>query len=443
MDLVLRNYQSDSIKAVRDSFRKGNSRVLCVLPCGAGKTVLFAYMSKRHIEMSPENNVLFLVHRKELVDQTVDTFRRFGLESDRITIAMAQTVTRRLDSVRKPTLIVLDEAHHASARTWTRILERFPDVATIGLTATPCRLDGMGLGDIFSSMCVGISPRELIRLGYLCDYDYYAPHVNLVDTEWKPKGSDFDMESAAKTLQNSHIFGDIHKYLDLGRQTIIYCPTVKMSRETAEAIGPSAVHFDGDTPKRERDEIVRRFRSGEIRVLCNCDLIGEGFDVPDCDCVMLLRPTKSTSLYIQQSMRCLRPKPGKRATIYDFVGNCYRHGMPTDDREWSLEGRTKCKVPSGEPEIAARQCGKCFRVYAGHDRVCPYCGFDNGKTRAEIKRDEEAELERITELKRRNDRIEQGQARTFDQLYAIARSRGYRNPRGWAYMVLNARRGKT
>lgn len=440
MQLSLRDYQVDAINGVRDSFRKGNRRIVCVLPCGAGKTVIFAYMSKRHIELSPENNVLFLVHRRELIDQTVDTFRRFGLESDRIKIAMAQTITRHLEKTRKPTLIVCDEFHHASATTWTHILEYFSDVPVIGLTATPCRLDGRGLGDICSDMFIGISSRELIRRGFLSDYDYYAPHVNLVDSEWKPRGSDFDMEEAAKTLQNSHIFGDIHKYLNLLKQTIIYCPTVSMSKEVAESIGPEAVHFDGDTPKREREEIVAKFRSGEIRVLCNCDLIGEGFDVPDCDCVMLLRPTKSTSLYIQQSMRCLRPKPGKRAIIYDFVGNCYRHGMPTDEREWTLQGRVKCRVPSGEPEIAARQCGECFRVYPGHDRICPYCGHDNGKTRAEIKRDKEAELERLTELEKRNDRMAQGRAKTFPQLVELAKQRGYKRPQAWAYRILQARK---
>jgi len=250
------------------------------------------------------------------------------------------------------------------------------------------------------------------------------------------------MEEAARTLQKAKVFGDVMRYLDPKRQTIIYCPTVAMSERVAESIGPIARHFDGNTPKAERDEIVRKFRSGEIRVLCNCDLIGEGFDVPDCDCVMLLRPTKSVALFIQQSMRCLRPKQGKRAIIYDFVGNCYRHGLPTDDREWSLNGKTVCKNPSGEPEIAARQCGYCYRVYPGHDRICPYCGHDNGKTRAEIKADEKAELERITELQRRQDRISQGRARTLDQLVEFAKKKGYKRPYAWAHMVLKARGGK-
>ena len=441
MELALRDYQKSEIEAVRRSFSKGNKRVIAVLPCGAGKTVLFAYMSKRHIEKSPQNRVLFLVHRRELIDQTVETFKRFGLESSQIKIAMAQTVTRHIEDLEKPTMIVLDEVHHATAKTWTRILDAFPDVPTVGLTATPCRLDGRGLGDLFSDMCVGVSSKELIEEGYLCDYDYYAPKVNLVDAKFKPRGSDYDMEDTATRLEAAHIFGDVMKYLDFDRQTIIYFPTVAMSKRIAERIGDKARHFDGDTPKDVRADIVRRFRSGEIRVLCNCDLIGEGFDVPDCDCVMLLRPTKSVALYIQQSMRCLRPKEGKRAVIYDFVGNCFRHGMPTDEREWSLQGKTKCRNESGEPEITARQCGNCFRVYAGKSRICPYCGHDNGKTRAEIKKDEEAELAKIETLQRRKDAYEQSQARTYNELLALAYKRGYKNPKGWAWRIIQARRG--
>ena len=440
--LELRKYQQDEIEAVRISFQRGNKHVLAVLPCGAGKTVLFAYMSKKHIEKNPQNKVLFLVHRKELIDQTVDTFKRFGLDSPQITIAMAQTVTRHIDEIEKPTMMVWDEAHHATARTWTRILEAFPNIPLVGLTATPCRLDGTGLGSVFSAMQVGVSAKWLIEHGYLCKYDYYAPKVNLVDSSWKPKGSDFDMESAADTLRKSAIFGDLMKYLDFGRQTIVYCPTVAMSKEVASKIGDKAVHFDGDTPKNERDDIVRRFRKGEIRVLCNCDLIGEGFDVPDCDCVMMLRPTQSVALFIQQAMRCLRPKEGKKAVIYDFVGNCYRHGLPTDDRQWSLNGKTKAKNPSGEPDVITRQCGACFRVYAGNDRICPYCGHDNGKTRKQIQQEEKEELEKVTELQKRNDRIEQGMARTYDQLVALAIKRGYENPRGWAYRIMKVRAGR-
>lgn len=437
-ELTLRPYQIDSLRDVRAAFRDGAHRVICVLPCGAGKTVLFAYMSSRHIAQNPDNRVLFLVHRRELIRQTEEAFSRFGLSDPRISIMMAQTAVRRLDSIQRPTFIVFDEAHHASANTWRRIISAFPNVPCVGLTATPARLDGQGLGDQFDRLCVGISAQELVERGYLSQYDYYAPKTGVVGSEFRRRGSDFDQDSVASEFERAKIVGDVRKYYDPSRKTIAYCPTVAFSKKLAAELG--GVHFDRDTPTAERDEIVRKFRSGEIRLLCNVDLIGEGFDVPDCDAVMLLRPTQSTSLFIQQSCRALRPAPGKRAVIHDFVGNCFRHGLPTDDREWSLAGKIRAANPSGEPEVTCRTCSSCFRVYPGTSRVCPYCGADNGKTRREIERDQAAELERVEAMQRVEARREQGMCRTFGELYALAVKRGYSNPRAWALFVLRNRR---
>lgn len=441
MGIALRDYQSEELCQVRKSFALGARKTLAVLPCGAGKTVMFAYMSARHIEKSADNRVLFLVHRRELVEQAQDTFERCEIHSDRITIGMAQTITRHIESVRNPTLIVIDEAHHATANTWGRILSAFPNAYVVGLTATPCRLDGAGLGSVFEDMEVGVSAKWLIAHKWLCDYDYYAPHINLEGASWKPKGADYDMEDTQNVLEKAQIYGDVMKYLDMKRKTIIYCPTVAMSRAIAGRIGVSASHFDGDTPKKERDEIIARFRKGDTRVLCNCDLIGEGFDVPDCDCIMLLRPTKSVALYIQQSMRCLRPNGDKRAAIYDFVGNCYRHGLPSDDRKWSLTKKAKCRNESGEKDLLVRECSNCFRVYEGTSPICPYCHFDNGKTKKQIEEDEKAKLEKITELKRMSDREEQSRCWSFQSLVELGRKRGYKNPAYWASMIMKSRKG--
>ena len=333
---------------------------------------------------------------------------------------------------------LVHNCHHYTSKTFSRILDRFP-APCVGLTATPARLDGSGLGQIFDSMWTGPDPDWFVERGWLSEYDYFAPKVNLYDAKWMPKGADFDQQDASDKLDKIGIYGDIRKYLDPKRKTIVYAPTVAMSRKVAEEIGPLARHFDGDTPKAERDATMDAFRRGDIRVLCNCELIGEGVDVPDCDCVMLLRPTKSTALYIQQSMRCLRPNPGKRAVIYDFVGNVFRHGLPTQHHEWSLNGRVKAhKETEAEDDFAIRICSACMRAYRGKDRICPYCGHDNGKTRAEIEEEKEAELEQIRELKR----DERKKAWTFEQLVELGRSRGYRNPVGWAYCVMRGRERK-
>ena len=429
--MKLRDYQTESINNTRDLFRKGNKRVLTVLPCGAGKTVEFAYMCSRH-----QGYVWFLVHRKELVDQAKQTFIDNNISLDNVLIAMVQTVTRHIEDYKKPTMIIFDEAHHSTSKTWTRIIDAFPNVPIIGLTATPCRLDGKPLGDIYQAMTIGISARELIELGYLCKYDYYAPRINLEEANWEIKGSDYDMESVERSFDKTSIYGDVLKYIDNDKKTIIYSPTIAFSKKLVAGI-PGAVHFDGETPEAERDEIIRKFRSGEIRVLSNVNLIGEGFDVPDCDCCILLRPTMSTALYIQQSMRCMRPRPGKRAVIYDLVGNVFRHGLPDEDREWSLS--RKIKPHKNTDTLSIRECKSCFRVYAGTNRICPYCGFDNGKTKKEIEIEQKAELERITELKKKQERMEVGMCKDFQSLLALGKRRGYKNPAFWANTILRAR----
>lgn len=443
--MQLRDYQEDEIRKVRGAFARGKKRVLAVLPCGAGKTVLFAYMSARNVHMSQNNHVLFLVHRKELVDQTVGTFRRFGLEDSRIQVAMVQSLTRHVDIMEKPSLIVTDEAHHIVSATYMRIMDRFPDVPVVGLTATPCRMDGEGLGKVFDDMEVGVSAKWLIENGYLARYDYYAPRINLADASYVTKGSDYDTQDAAKKLDEAGIYGDVMKYFDPERKTIVYAPSLDLSRKMADTINAMypgiARHFDGDTPAKERDEIVEGFRKGTIRCLCNRDLIGEGFDVPDCDCCMLLRPTKSVALYIQQSMRCMRPNRDKRALIYDFVGNCYRHGMPDDDRTWSLTGKTKCRNEASVPDVTCRTCTHCFRVYAGTGHICPYCGYDNGKTPKEIAQEKEAELAKITELekkaRKRKMKYEEYMCRSYQDFLALAEKRGY--DKGWAYIRAHRR----
>ena len=334
-------------------------------------------------------------------------------------------------------MIIFDEAHHSTSTTWTRIIDAFPDVYIIGLTATPARLDGRQLGDIYQAMTVGISAKELIAKGYLCQYDYYAPKINLEDASYKIKGSDYDMLSVEEEFNKKAIYGDVLKYIDKSRKTIIYCPTINYSKQLVSHIGDIAKHFDGDTPHNERDDIIRKFKNGEIRVLSNVNLIGEGFDCPDCDTVILLRPTMSITLYIQQSMRCLRPAEHKRAIIYDLVGNVFRHGLPDDDREWSLT--KSIKQHKHTDIILIRECKNCMRVYSGVQRICPYCGFDNGKTLKEIETETKVELQRIEQLEKKERKAEVNRCRDFKSLYELAKQRGYKNPAGWARLRLYIR----
>jgi superfamily II DNA or RNA helicase len=433
--MQLRPYQLDAVNKVKQSFAKGHKRVILRLDCGSGKTAISADMCIKSAKKG--NEVLFLVHRKELLDQTYETFEMFEdyhKYKHKIKIGMILSVGNRLDQY-DPQFIVADECNFSLAKSWRKVIEHYDNAWTLGLSATPIRLDGKALGDIYDDIVEGVDAQWLIDNGYLAPYDYYAPSTEAI--EYKMRGMDFSMDDVTAKLMKSKIYGKVEDYIDNSRKTIIYCPSIEFSKALCDRIG--ATHFDGNTKKKDRDRIIKDFRKGNIRVLSNVDLVGEGFDVPDCDTVILLRPTMSLSLYIQQSMRCLRPRPGKRATIYDLVGNCYRHGLPTEKRDWSLEGRMSVANKSGEPDIVVRRCDKCQLIYSGTASVCPYCGYNNGKTKREIEQERQAELEKIEQLEKKKERMEQGRAKTLQELIAIGKARGYKSPYWWARKVLNSR----
>lgn len=443
--MILRDYQQDASELLRSAFRSGYNRPLIALPCGAGKTVLFAYMARS--SQAKGKTVWFLVHRRELLKQTVDTFTRFDIPLDTIHIGMVATYANHLDRYPKPDFIIFDEAHFSAAATWGKIINEFPDAKMCGLTATPCRLDGKPLGAIYDNLIVGVSTRELINQKYLSDYKYYAPTVADL-SGLKRKGSDFDTQSAAELLSTKAVFGDVVKhykqYAD-GLKTICYCSSIKHSEGMAaefQAAGINAVHFDGNTPDKERDDIISRFRDGDIKILCNVDLISVGFDVPDCWCCILLRPTMSTALFIQQACRALRPQPGKTAIILDHVNNYQRHGLPDDDREWSLDSKLKPRNDYGEDgKLLVRQCPKCYYTYKTAPS-CPNCGYTTEMTRQEIKNIKEIRLEEI----KRNSRVRASEAvrdktpaecKSLMELQAYAKQRGFKS--GWAYLQAKKR----
>ena len=397
-------------------------------------------MAHKHATMRDNAYVWFLVHRRELIDQTLETFAEFGISTENVFVGMVQTISRHPERYKKPTLIIFDEAHHATAKTWSNIVNYFEGVPMVGLTATPARLNGDSLGAIFDELIIGAEADWLIANGYLSQYDYYAPKTVDLKTV-KMYGADYDQEQVTDVLIESRIYGDVLKYIDFTRKTIIYAPSIRYSKELASRID-GAIHFDGDTPKAERDRIVSQFKDGSIRVLINVNLVGEGFDVPDCDVIMLLRPTQSLALYIQQAMRGMRYKEGKRATIYDFVGNVYRHGMPTEKHDWTLTGGIKTRNSNGEPDMLVRQCTMCLRVYEGISGTCPYCGNENGKTRKEIQEQYEAELTKVEQVEKMKAKRQQGMANSYESLVEIGRQRNYKNPEYWAKLVYNSRNSK-
>ena len=410
---------------MHDAWRHGYKRPCIVLPCGGGKSIIAADMAKRATDNG--KRVLFLVHRQELCEQITDTFDGYGVDMRLCTVGMVQTITRRLSALPAPDLIITDENHHCLASSYKRIYEKF-NCWCVGVTATPVRLNGGGLGDVNDKLVIGISAKELIKRKCLAPYDYYAPPVADL-SGLRSRNGDYAAEDVEAALNKSCVYGDIIKYyrnLSDGMQAICYCATVNHSMITAQEFndaGVPAAHIDGNTPKPDRRDIIQRFRNGNIKILCNVDLISEGFDVPDCTTSILLRPTKSLTLYIQQAMRCMRYKAGKRAVIIDHVGNVHRHGLPDAERTWTLDPKP---VSKKQNTVKVRQCTECFFTHEPAP-VCPNCGYVYPKTQREVKEQHDAELRKVV-----GDYKTPDQCRSIQELYAYAKIKGYKA--GYAYV---------
>lgn len=432
---------------MRKSFSAGNKKLCYVAPCGAGKTMVFVFMANSAAKRG--KRTIFLVHRQELITQASESLAKlnvphgiiapgYPLTSDLVQVASVQTLARRLDKIITPDVIICDEAHHATANTWTKIIEYFPDAYVVGLTATPSRLGGQGLGDVFKDLILGPSAKLLIEQGHLAPYKYFAPPIKADLDGIKMKMGDFDSAEIGERMDKPGIIGDClehYKRLADGKRTIVYCASRQHSKNTANAFtaaGIPAKHVDGETPREERAQAIEDFKSGKLIVLSNVDLFGEGVDCPSMECVILLRPTASLTLYIQQSMRGMRPdkiNPDKVAIILDHVGNVFRHGLPDEEREWSLQSKTRGKK-NKEPSVGIKQCPECF---AAHDPgpICPECKYVYPVKSRELE-EEDGDLKEIVAIDKKEKRMAVGQCKTIDDLKKIAKERGYKS--SWVHI---------
>lgn len=403
MTIELRDYQNKLVADARSAIQRGRKAVCCVLGCGGGKSIIQGTIAQ--LTTSRKNRVLFLVHRKELCQQIEGTFKLCGVDFKLCSVMMVQTACRRLHKMPKPDLIIVDEAHHILSASYIKILDYYKGVPVLGFTATPSRMNEGGLGAVFEELILSVSTKWLIENHYLAPYRYFS--VQLADaSKLHTKHGDYDKAELEELMNKSAIFGgavENWRKLADGKKTIIYCSSIETSKNTVKAFrdaGIAAAHLDGTTPKAEREQVVIAFREGRIKVLSNVDLFGEGFDVPDCEAVVLLRPTQSLTLHIQQSMRSMRydPKnPDKVAIILDHVGNYTRHGLPDDEREWSLE--TKAKKSKKKDEKPIKQCPICFSVIDSSVKICPYCFHEfKPEPREEQKTIEGYTLEEITKM---------------------------------------------
>jgi len=387
--LNLYPFQNKILNDVRSALASGCRAPLVVSPTGSGKTLVFATIARG--AMDKNNRVLILVHRKEILEQTLQKLYILGVQAgqiaagkpntrDMVQVAMVGTLTRRLSVIRRPDLIIIDEAHHSVAGQWNTTLKYFNDVPHLGFSATPERLDGTGLREIYDRMILGPSIYDLVDQGYLSYPVMYRPPEE-VTKEFHIKRGDFDPKEQENIMTKKSIVGDViehyRHYLDK-MPVVCFCVSLEHCRQMTAAFNNAGYRSEmvfGNMPTSARERAIKGLADGSIHVLTSCDVISEGVDVPVMAGAILLRRTLSLVLYLQQVGRALRKYPGKeKAIILDHCGNYYLHGHVLADRDWSLDhgkrNHKKDRIPT------TTSCPKCFAVWPGKPRACPECGFN-------------------------------------------------------------------
>jgi superfamily II DNA or RNA helicase len=452
-------HQAQGLAAIFSAFEQGSRSVCFQLATGGGKSRIIRRVTERYHD---EKRCVYLVtHRKSLVRQLADELYDAGINysivmpgypmlGTRIQVCSLFTLVHRFDRLREPEMIIIDEAHHAKCSSYQSLRRRWPGALWLGLTATPQRTDGSALSDLFDRLITGPSMRDLIAGGFLCDYDYYAPET--VDMSGvRSTGGEYNAKQSAERVDRAPIIGNAVEHYQRHadhQPAIACCVSIAHAEHVAERFRDAgyralAVHSRMDDAEITRG--IAGLRDGSIEVLCQCELIGEGVNIPGASVLIQLRPTQSIVVYLQQIGRVLRGQPGKRAVVLDHVGNWERHGLPDDPREWSLDG-TCGRLTE---QSIWRRCDECLRVIPKSAKECPFCGAvvrgpelapvipteDEG-TLVNVRERPDLTLiaESLEEHKTGTIREIAARARTLKEAVEIARERGYENHR-FAWMV--------
>lgn len=454
MAINLYPYQENLINKTRESLKSGHRSPLIVAPCGSGKTVMFSYFTQA--ATSKGKRTLVLAHRDELLEQISETLKQFDVKHGFIAagrfysalplvhVGSIFSVARRLDRIPKPDIIIIDECHHSAASTYKKTFNAFPKAWKIGVTASPIRLSGESLGEIFDDLILGPTIKELTDLGFLSPYKIFAPST--ISTEGiHITGGDFNKKELAIVSDKPTITGsavDHYRRLAHNKRAICFCVSIEHAKHVAaefRAAGYQSCSIDGKMSREVRSSVVKDFREGKIHVLTSIDVVSEGFNLPAIEVAIMLRPTASLGCWIQQSGRALRLYPGKEyAIILDHSGNCHKLGMPDEDHTWTLEGRQNAKKTSA-PTLSLRTCPSCFAAMRAGVEVCAFCGF-----KFPIETREVAQVEgQLQEIDRqavwRQRMQEQGHGKTLQDLIELGKRRGYKSPLFWAQHVMAAR----
>lgn len=391
----LRPYQQRAMRDIRQAIGSGYQSIMVQSPTGSGKGVMLSHI----IDLCHKkgSSVLFLVHSKEILFQVSRYMDKWGINHGiiksgeihedwhSVQLATFQTIHRRLKNpyIKQADVIIVDEAHHATATTFHEVIKHFRKKLVLGFSATPSRQNGMGLGNLFDKLITVATIRELTDLGYLAPVRVYAP-VRPDLAEVKVTAGEYQRDQLESAMLKPGLVGDIvghwHRYGNK-RKTIVFATGVKHSVALCQQFhkeGITAAHVDGNTPNEVRESILERFKAGAIQIIVNCMVFTEGVDVPDIGCVILARPTKSLPMYLQMVGRGMRVIPGKTDCILlDHAGAVHEHGFPDEVADWELSTTSKTVNKTNErrkkEKSEAIGCPVCDLLYTGRLK-CPGCG---------------------------------------------------------------------
>lgn len=425
-----------------------------VAPTGFGKTATAVEIVRQAVAKG--RKTWFLCHLGEILHDTSTRLTAAGIRHGHIQsgrssdyslpvqIVAVATAARRAHLPR-PDLIIVDECHLAVARSYREVIAAAGSPRLLGLTGTPLRLDGRGLGEVFDRLVLTCGTADLVDEGLLSPVRVFAPPGADL-TGLRKRCGDFDQGQASELLSRPAVVGDALSHwqkLCRGRRGVAFCTSIAHAQAVAEQwqrAGYRAMAVHGGCDDRERREAIEGLRAGRLDLVACAQLWVAGVDVPQIDAVIWLRPTQSLTVWLQGIGRGLRIAPGKRdLLILDHVGNVGRLGHPLDSREWSLEGRAK-RDTERAPSI--KVCVSCFSAIPSQAQVCPECGHAFAPERRELQHVEGQLQELQRQAEQRERRAEQGTAQTLEQLVEVGKRRGMKNPRGWAQHVMAARQAK-
>jgi DNA repair protein RadD len=489
-----RPYQKKADADIRAAFAAGYRRVLLVMPCGSGKTVVFGRIAQSAI--GRDFPVLMMAHRKELIIQASSKLTGFDVQHGiiksgipayyemQIQVGSVQTIVGKLPQLRKPKLIIPDEAHHSQNVTQQTIITNYPDAKLLGVTASPIFGNGRTMGGYYDTIVMGPTVRELVDDGYLTRTLVFGPPP-VADLE----NADYnDIEELEQRMNKRTVTGDAVQHYSAicpGEPAIVYCTTTKHCEDVAQQFREAGFKFyriDGTMHADLRDKLLKDFDSGAIDGLCSCDLIGEGTDVPRARVAIKLAPTKVLQKHIQNDGRVSRPmyaagfdlntREGRLQAIaegvkpysivIDCVNNLFFHGLPDDEFIWSLT-EAVIQLRNGQALVPMQQCANCWLHYTPAP-TCPYCGdtreikqrklvYTKGQlvqikaedkaTLRQMKADAQMEKKRVSAEKKAHEeklkaqkKFELKACKNIDDYIKFGIRHGYEDPKAWAAMKM-------